>query len=232
MSAMIRSIVALGAFSLIAPAAPTAAQENDHTAVVTTGGVTLEVDTEAWRGEPSRFDKVLPVLVRITNDGEVPLRIRHTDFALVTRSGERVPATPPFDLKATETVTVDPVIDPFDIRYRYPIGFFRFGPYGRLGFVGYPYPYGFDDYRRLRPVELPTPDMVAGALTETVVEPGDRVTGFLYFVDDDDVVDLDNEGPVEFEAQLINAETRQPVDTIGIALLATSDRLEVAGPRS
>ena len=229
MRAFIRSTAILGSLSLIAPVSPAHAQADDHTAVVSTAGVTVEVDTEAWRGEPARFDKVLPVLVRIDNDGEVPLRIRHEDFALVTESGERVPATPPFELEATESETVDPRIDPFDIRYRYPYGFFRFGPYGRLGFLGYPY--AFDDYRRFRRVELPTPDMVSGALPETVVEPGDRVTGFLYFVDDDDLVDLDHAGRVEFRAELVNADTRQPIDTIGIALLAESDRLEVAGPR-
>lgn len=223
MRPLFRTAAILGFTFLLAPAAR--AQEN--TAVVSTADITIEIDTEAWRGQPERFDHVLPVLVRITNDGDVPLRIRHTDFALVTGSGERVPATPPFDLDATETVRSDRRYDPFDIRYRYPYGFFRFGPYGRLGFIGYPYS-PFDDFGRLEPVRLPTPDMVSGALPETVVEPGDRVTGFVYFVDDDDHVDLDHAGPVTFEAQLVNAETREPIDTVGIALLATSDKLEIA----
>ena len=230
MRALIRTVVVLGSLGLIAPVPWAVAQDDaDHTAVVSTAGVTIEVDTEAWRGEPSRFDKVLPVLVRITNDGEVPLRIRHSDFALVTGSGERVVATPPFDLRATETVASDTGIDPFDVRYRYPYGFYRFGPYGRVGFIGYPYS-PFDDINRFEAVELPTSDMVSGALPEAVVEPGDRVTGFLYFVDDDDHVDLDHAGPVTFQAELVNAQTRQPIDTIRIALLATSDKLEIAGP--
>ncbi|HKY60237.1 MAG TPA: hypothetical protein VJP59_04420, partial [Gemmatimonadota bacterium] len=112
------------------------------------------------------------------------------------------------------------------VRYRYPYGFFRFGPYGRLGYIGYP----FDDIDRFERVELPTSDMVSGALPEAVVEPGDRVTGFVYFVDDDDHVDLDHAGRVTFQAELVNAETRRPIDTIGIALLATADRLEIADP--
>ncbi|HKY59922.1 MAG TPA: hypothetical protein VJP59_02825 [Gemmatimonadota bacterium] len=226
MRALIRNIVVLGSLTLIGPVPSVLAQDEDHTATVSTAGVTIEVDTEAWRGEPSRFDKVLPVLVRITNDGEVPLRIRHADFALVTESGERVPATPPFDLRATETVVDDRRLDPFDVRYRYPYGFFRFGPYGRLGYIGYP----FDDIDRFERVELPTSDMVSGALHEAVVEPGDRVTGFVYFVDDDDHVDLDHAGRVTFQAELVNAETRRPIDTIGIPLLATADRLEIAEP--
>ncbi len=237
MRALIRSAFILGSMSLIAPLPQAAAQyaaghdADGYPAVVTKAGVTVEVDPEAWRGEPAHLDKVLPVLVRITNDGDVPLRVRHSDFALVTGSGERVPATPPFELEAVETVAVDPLVDPYDVRYRYPYyGFFRFGPYGRLG---YWYPYGpLDDFRRFQPVELPTPDMVSGALAESVVEPGDRVTGFVYFVDDDDLVDLDHAGRVTFEAELVNARTRQPIDTIGIALLAESDRLEVAGPES
>ncbi|MGH7542934.1 MAG: hypothetical protein ACREK7_03260, partial [Gemmatimonadota bacterium] len=154
MRALIRNTVILGSLALILPVPHARAQADHHTAAVSTAGVTLEVDTDAWKGEPQRFDKVLPVLVRIDNDGDAPLRIRHTDFALVTESGERVPATPPFELEAAESVTVDPRIDPFDIRYRYPYGFFRFGPYARLGFIGYPY--ALDDYRRFRRVELPT----------------------------------------------------------------------------
>jgi hypothetical protein len=35
---------------------------------------------------------------------------------------------------------------------------------------------------------------------------------------------------VTFQAELVNAQTRQPIDTIRIALLATSDKLEIAGP--
>ena len=222
MNALIRKVAILGATFLVAPAA--SAQD---TAVLETAGVTVEIDTEAWRGEPERFDKVLPVLVRITNDGEVPLRIRHTDFALLTGAGDRVAATPPFELEGTETVRADRRYDPFDIRYRYPYRFFRLGPYGRIGYIGYPYSL-FDDYRPYDSVKLPTADMVSGALPETVVEPGDRVTGFIYFVDDDDVVDLDHAGRVTFQAALVNAETREPIDTIAIALLATSDKLEIA----
>lgn len=224
MNALIRTAAILGATLLVAPAA--SAQD---TAVIETSGVTVEIDTEAWRGEPERFDKVLPLLVRITNDGEVPLRIRHTDFALVTGAGERVAATPPFELRARETVTVDPRFNPYDVSYRgfYPYGFVRLWPSGRIAYVGYPYG-PFRDFRRFETVQLPTSDMVSGALPETVVEPGDRVTGFVYFVDDDDVVDLDHAGRVTFEAALVNAETREPIDTIAIALLATSDKLEVA----
>lgn len=226
MRALVRNTVILGSLVLVAPVPQARAQDSDHTATASTAGVTIEIDTEAWKGEPQRFDKVLPLLVRIDNDGDQPLRIRHTGFALVTGSGERVPATPPFELDQAESVIDDRRIDPFDIRYRYPYGFFRFGPYGRLGFVSYPY--ALDHQGRFRRVELPTSDMVSGALPETVVEPGDRVTGFLYFVDDDDHVDLDHAGRVDFEAELVSAETRQPIDTIRIALEASSDRLEIA----
>lgn len=230
MRALILSAVTLATLSLIAPVSTAVAQgDADHTAVVTKAGVTVEVDTDAWRGEPPRFDKVLPVLLTIDNDGDAPLRIRHEDFALVTESGERVPATPPYDIKATESVTVDPGFDPYDVRYRYGYRLIRVGPYGRLAYIRYPYS-PFDDFSPFEPVRLPTPDMVARALPESVVEPGDRVTGFLYFVDDDDHVDLDHAGRVEFRAELVNADTRQPIDTVAVALLATSDRLEIAGP--
>ena len=94
MRALILSAITIASASLIASVSTAVAQgDADPIAVVTKAGVTVEVDTEAWRGEPRRFDKVLPVLVRITNDGDVPLRVRHSDFALVTETGERVPAT-------------------------------------------------------------------------------------------------------------------------------------------
>ena len=110
MRALIQNAFILGSMSLLAPLSPALAQyaaghdEGGNPAVVSTSGVTVEVDPEAWRGEPARFDKVLPVLVRITNDGDVPIRIRHSDFALVTESGERVVATPPFELEGIQTV--------------------------------------------------------------------------------------------------------------------------------
>lgn len=232
MRALIRIAVILVFVSLIAP--QPAARGQTSNAVVSAAGVTIEVDTEAWTGEPSRFDKVLPVLVRLTNDGDVPLRVRHTHFSLVTESGERVLATAPFDLEARETVAVDRAFDPFDVTYRgfypYGYGFSRFGPIGRFGFFG---PYApFRDFRRFETVDLPTSDMVSAALSEAVVEPGDRVTGFVYFVDDDDHVDLDHAGRVDFRVELVNADTREPIDMIGIALLATSDQLEVAPGQS
>jgi len=74
------------------------------------------------------------------------------------------------------------------------------------------------------------PEVTVNGGLKTVDVGSDRVTGFLYFVDDDDHVDLDHAGPVTFQAELVNAQTRQPIDTIRIALLATSDKLEIAGP--
>jgi hypothetical protein len=195
---------------------------SDHTAAVTTAGVSIEIDTQAWSGEPERFNRLLPVLVEITNDGEVPLRIRSESFALVTAAGERVTATPPFDLEGME-VEWDPALVPFYGYHPY-FGYYpftrRFNRYSRLR-----YPYSPVD--RVRSVRLPTSDMIASALPEAVVEPGARATGFIYFIDDDDVVDLDNAGRVVFQAELVNAETGAPIATIEIPLVADDDTLEV-----
>src|SRR5687768_12976882 len=35
---------------------------SDHTAAVTTAGVRIEIDTQAWSGEPERFNRLLPAL--------------------------------------------------------------------------------------------------------------------------------------------------------------------------
>ena len=209
-----------GAFFAHAPAA-SAQATSDHTAAVTTAGVTIEIDTQAWSGEPERFNRLLPVLVEITNDSEVPLRVRSESFALVTAAGQRVTATPPFDLEGME-VEWDPALVPF----------YAYHPF----FGYYPYTSRFYRYRRIayappvdrvRSVRLPTSDMISAALPESVVEPGDRATGFIYFIDDDDVVDLDNAGRVDFQAELVNAETGAPIATIEIPLVADDDALEV-----
>lgn len=239
MRAFNRAAIILGFAYLIAPVPSVLAQASN--AVVSTAGVTVEIDTDAWTGEPSRFDKVLPVLVRVTNDGDVPLRVRHTQFSLVTESGERVLATQPFDLRAKETMVAGAAnydgFYPYGFGFHpHSFGFHRFGHFGGFnhfgGFSSFGYPYSpFGNFGRFRTVELPTSDMVSAALPEAVVEPGDRVTGFVYFVDDDDHVDLDHAGRVDFRAELVNAQTREPIDAMGIALLAKSDRLEIADRR-
>ena len=209
-----------GALFAHAPAASAQQATSDHTAVITTAGVTVEIDTRAWSGEPERLNRVLPVLVEITNDSEEPIRVRSESFALATASGEQVTATPPFDLNGTE-IEWDPAFVPF----------YAYHPF--LGY--YPYASRFYRYRRLaypppdrvRSVRLPTSDMISAALPEAVVEPGDRTTGFIYFVDDDEVVDLDNAGRVDFQAELVNAETGASIATIEIPLVADDDQLEV-----
>lgn len=238
--AALTATLIFGGVRHLGQAPPVYAQDDrsEPIAVVTTGGVTMKVHPGAWSGEPERFDKVLPVLVEITNDGEVPLRIRHAQFSLLTTSGERVVATPPFNLGVTETDPVGASSDPYigypffgHVFFPYAQGFFPFGSFGRSGhFGGYPYsrlgPFAF-----FRSVRLPSSDMVAKALPEVVVEPGARATGFVYFVDHGEHVDLDHGSPVDFRADLLNAETREWIATIGVLLIADDDALEIAESR-
>jgi hypothetical protein len=80
---------------------------------------------------------------------------------------------------------------------------------------GYPFydPFFYDDYYypiQVR-VPLPTGDMVAMALPETVVEPGGRAEGFLYFERG-----WRDAAAVNFTARLVDAGSGAPVATIAI----------------
>ncbi len=187
-------------------------------AVVSTGGVEILTNTDAWSGDPRQFNRLLPILVVITNDSDVPLRVRHSDFSLVTSAGERVTATTPFDLDIVEVEAYDTPIYPYAaLSHRayspYRVSSFsRFGHYGRFGHSGgFGYHFGSLYYSPFRRIELPTTDMVAKALPERILEPGERTSGFLFFKEFSH--DFDR---VEFEVELVNAETRHRFATLEI----------------
>ncbi|MCK5438803.1 MAG: hypothetical protein KAI97_02610, partial [Gemmatimonadetes bacterium] len=200
-----------------------------HSAVVSTGGVEILTNTDAWSGDPRQFNRVLPILVTITNDGDVPLRVRHSDFSLVTSTGERVTATSPFDLDIVEVEAYDTPIYPYAAlshggHSSYGVSSFsRFGHYGRFGhfrgFGGSGYPFGGLYYSPFRRIELPTTDMVAKSLPERILEPGERTSGFLFFKEFSH--DFEH---VEFEVELVNAETRDRLATLGIPFTADGAR--------
>ncbi len=152
-------------------------------------GVRTELNTDAWRGIPSDLgDHFTPVLVTLTNNNDQPVRVRYSDFVLVGPSNDVYHALPPFNI--SETVT-----EPITLERTYS-GFLiapylsRYYPRARV----LRDPFLFDDvyFRRYYPafveIQLPTGDMIQKALPEGVLEPGGRVSGFLYFEDPDDDV--------------------------------------------
>jgi len=159
-----------------------------NAAVVSTAGIEVVAENDAWSGQPSRFERVHPVLVTITNDGDVPVRVRARDFALVTGTGARLTGLAPFDVQGSEVEANDLPVQPYGAL---SFSYFRLGHGSSFGhgFHGVGSAHGFHDSGLLAlahtptftRIDLPTADMVSKALPERIVEPGERVAGFVYF---------------------------------------------------
>ncbi len=195
----------------------------DKGATATDADVTIEARVGAWRFTPQDLDHELtPVLVRIENNSDKPLRVRYEAFQLVTPRGLAFAALPPFDIHGEVSEYVG--------NYAYAGPGFSVAPhlsgyYDGFGAWGAPF-YGYDwYYSTYYPVyadfELPTGDMLIRALPEGVIEPDGRITGFLYFAD------LEAMGPtpgkVKLRYLLVNAETRQRFGVIEIPFDVVED---------
>ena len=180
-------------------------------AVAEEAGVQITVRAQAWRGDPPDLRGVLtPLLTTIDNRTARPLRIRYDQFTLEGADGRTFAALPPFEIT---TAVSEPVA-----YAAAPLGGFHVAPYLSPYYRSWPAfhgPFVHDwYYSRYQPVfqriELPTGDMVQKALPEGVVEPGGRVSGFLYF---EEVRDVER---ASFAAQLVDAGTGQRFGTIRI----------------
>jgi hypothetical protein len=178
------------------------------------GGVRIVASANAWRGHPPSLERRLtPILMVIENGASVPLRLRYSDFTLVTDAGRRLAALPPFDILGTVSEPVSSL--PYDGLYwpsyysRWSVfgGPFRDDPLYFGTFSPFYGSYGPGYYR----IDLPTGDMVQKALPETVVPPGGRVAGFLYF----EPIER-GDGLVQLVARIVAAETEQLLGTITI----------------
>jgi hypothetical protein len=184
--------------------------------VAAADGVRLEARVGAWRGVPDNLAaEVTPVLVTVTNEGDQPLRLRYNDFTLVSPSGKAFAALPPFNIEGAVGQYVDPL--------EYPLLGFGVAPYLSPYYpwlVPFHGPVAFDSlyYRRYYPafvrIDLPTGDMIRKALPEGVVEPQERVAGFLYFEHVGGEV-----AQVDLKAELINAHTSEQFATVRIPFL-------------
>lgn len=170
-------------------------------AIAEVSGVRVIARSDAWAGFPPDLDKVTPILVTIENDGKVPLRIRYNEFSLVAPStGKRYAAIPPFNIRGIEVEPITslgysgfwvaPYYAPYYPRLRPYYGVFPFDSY----YYDQYYPAWVD-------IQLPTGDMIQKALPEGVLDPGGRITGYLYFQN----VDRDAR-MVEFTQELVDAD--------------------------
>jgi hypothetical protein len=178
-------------------------------------GVEVSVGGKRWSGQPADLESlVTPLYVRVRNGSSVPVRIRYRDFTLTSQSGLQTPAIPPFQIQrpGTDVVALAPAFtaDRFLLYERY-----------RMFYPAFPYwdgPWDFDPafydqyYATWKPA-LPTRDMLQQALPEGVLQPGGSAAGFLYFNH------LQEKGPVVFTAEIVAADTREPLGTVRIPMV-------------
>lgn len=181
--------------------------------------VQLSARFDAWEWRPQQLDhKLTPVLVRIQNNSDQPLRIRYEEFRLADPRGFEFVALPPFAIDKEAEVPTD--------AYAYRTTGFYAAPhvspyYSGLDPWGGPFYYDpgfYGTYNQVyREVDLPTNDMLIRALPEGVLEPNGEVTGFIYFPDMGEDRDLPLEMRMKFE--LVNAQTGGQFGVINIPLV-------------
>ncbi len=151
-------------------------------ALASAAGVQLEARTDAWSGRPLNLGQdFTPILVHVTNNSGRPLAIRYQDFVLTRPDNTKTwAAIPPFNIH--KTVSIE--------RPLYRSDAFMLAPYLRPyypgwrlydGFPGWDEGYWGTYYPEFVNINLPTPDMLAAALPEGVLQQGGTMTGFLYF---------------------------------------------------
>lgn len=194
----ISALAVTGALTLLAgcsagpdlePAPDAATTMGPERAVATDAGVRLEIHTEAWSGTPENLERILsPVLVTLTNDGDEPLRIRYEEFRLMTETGQNLPARSVLRIEGAVTRSVGSYAYPhsgFAVAPRYDPFFDHFdtfhGPFDHDPLFHDTHFLGRYHHPAARTVDLPTDDMVRRALPEGVLEPGGKITGYLFF---------------------------------------------------
>lgn len=164
-------------------------------AAASVAGVTVIAEAGAWRGSVDIDEVVVPLKVRVENNSDRKLRIRYSDFGLVSESGRSYAALPPYEVRGS---VLEPVMAAGYSPIRYPgfthTGFHIAAHYGGVYTTLPPYtvhdlyydPFYYSSYypywRRVRArVDLPTADMLRMAIPEGVLDEGGEVQGFLYF---------------------------------------------------
>ena len=215
---------------------PAAQTTQGGAALAEAEGVRLVAEGDAWKGSPSNLENIVtPVRVRLENQSGRPLRLEYEHFVLEGSSRFQYAALSPFELReeglavggsgdASDNVALNIGVGvgtggPWPAWRGGPfVGSSAWGPWGRGWydpvydpwydpFYGGPYARGYWN----PPEALPTRDMVRLALPEGTLQPGDSVTGFLYFQDVSE-----REGTVTLQARLVDARTGEQFGTLSI----------------
>lgn len=194
-------------------------------------GVSLVATAGAWDGGVDIAEAVTPLKVTIDNDSGKSLRIRYSDFGLVTETGTRYAALPPYSVRGSVT---EPVVAG-SYRPIYAVGFryrgFLVAPHYRILYPTlaphrhrFPYDpfyyshyYPYWDAARVR-VELPTPEMLRKAVPEGVLEAGGELEGFLYF---EEMPERLAGTQINFHLELVDAVDGERFATLHIPFVAS-----------
>lgn len=192
----------------------------DEAASATVDGVRVVVQAAEWMGTAPIGQQVTPLRVQIENDGRHPVRIRYSEWKLVSDEGRRYAALPPFGLEGTVeeprlVETYPPVVDPTFTGTGFMVAPYYRSLYPRwTAFPGtFPYdPLYYERYHTLWVnMRLPTETMLRHALPEGVVREGGEVAGWLYFEN----LPADAER-VRLMGDLVNPETGEVFGSIEI----------------
>lgn len=137
-----------------------------------------------WPGPARIAEVVTPLRIVIENGSQRPLEVRYSSFEIAALAGETYRAIPP--RRVTGVVDTEEYIRP-----GFTYGRFYAAPYNHGYYSGVPtyrgefplegsYHERHYDYWDGRAV-LPTPQVIARALPEGVLNPGGRLDGYVYF---------------------------------------------------
>lgn len=150
-------------------------------------GIRLVADPGAWSGDPAALPQYFtPIHVTIENKGNRPVRIQYQDFSLEDSTGFQALPLPPHHITGTIAAAPPaPSVYPgytYHKFYLYPY----YAPYYVRGLSMWADPFDYDafyydHYYSYWRTPLPTQDMIANAIPEGVLNPGGRLSGFVYF---------------------------------------------------
>ena len=167
-----------------APAQPGMPHEA-NSAVASTAGIRLVAVTDAWHGNPANLEQaVIPLEVSIQNHGTHSLRVSYPELKLRGPALDYQPLPPRLLVGRTVTVGSQPLLVPPDHFQNFWLAPYVYPSVAGVDTWPQPWEDEGDYYKRQYAkwtVSLPTVDMIEQSLPEGVLDPGGRMSGFLYF---------------------------------------------------